>query len=237
MQLSYQSGLLKTPVLLSSTLFMVCLAISVWGQTSHQPRVSPGPGEPDWKLVLSERYGLSLFGDLLNPVMTTAASSPGLFRKAGAGPVTYTPVVALGLATRNRGGWYLPPSDGDEPRKSALWKYTFKNTAEDLKTGKNLPPPLEEGSTSRFDPGDQPFGFWVSNDEFSDGGVFTEPALVARINKRLAAQPYKAMIYPNRDKNSGRQIPNSYIIGWEYSNNDDFQDIVCQVDNAVLVHK
>ena len=68
----------------------------------------PGPNEPDWKVILSERYGLSMFGDLLNPVVTTAEATPGLFRKAGPGPVTYTPVIALGLETRNRGGWYVP---------------------------------------------------------------------------------------------------------------------------------
>ena len=68
------------------------------------------------------------------------------------------------MTTRNRGGWYLPAADGGQPRKSALWTYTFKNTDDDLKTGKNLPPPLEEGLQTRFDPGDQPFGLWVSND-------------------------------------------------------------------------
>jgi len=207
------------------------------GQTAHQPKVSPGPDEPDWKVVLAERYGLSLFGDLRNPVVTTALATPGLFRKAGPGPVTYAPTIALGLTTRNRGGWYSLASNGGEPRKSALWTSTFKNTTADLKTGKNLPPPLEEGSQTRFDPGDQPFGLWVSNDGFTDGGVFTQPALVARINQRLARQPYKAMIYPNRDKTTGRLIPNSYLIGWEYSTNDDFQDVVCQVDYVVLLEK
>jgi hypothetical protein len=225
------------PVLLSALVLLVLLAFRLQGQTPHQPKVSPGPDEPDWKVVLAERYGLSLFGDLRNPVMTTAIATPGLFRKAGPGPVTYTPAIALGLTTRNRGGWYLPSADGGQPRKSALWTYTFKNTADDLKTGKNLPPPLEEGSQTRFDPGDQPFGLWVSNDDFKDGGVFTEPALVARINKRLARQPYKAMIYPNRHKTTGRLIPNSYLIGWEYSTNDDFQDVVCQVDNVELLEK
>jgi len=68
-----------------------------------------------------------------------------------------------------------------------------------------------------------------------DGGVFSEPALVARINQRLAGQPYKAMIYPNRDKSTGRLVAHSYVIGWEYSTNDDFQDVVCQVDNAILI--
>jgi hypothetical protein len=86
-----------------------------------------------WKVVLGDRYGLSLFGDLRNPVITTAIATPGL--------------------------------------------------------------------------------------------------------KRLARRPYKAMIYPNRDRTTGRLTPNSYLIGWEYSTNDDFQDIVCQVDNVVLLDK
>src|SRR5262249_27079014 len=101
--------------------------------------------------------------------------------------------------------------------------------------GTNLPPPLEKGSVTEFDPGDAPFGLWISNDGLPDGGVFSEPALVARINQRLAKQPYKAMIYSNRDKSTGKLIANSYVIGWEYSTNDDFQDVVCQLDNAVLI--
>jgi hypothetical protein len=143
----------------------------------------------------------------------------------------------LGLTTRNRGGWYVPSSADGAPRTTPLWSYVFKNTADDLNTGKNLPPPLEPGSKTMFDPGDQPFGLYVSNDELADGGVFTQPHVVARMNHRLAKQPYKAMVYPNRDKASGKNIPNSYIIGWEYSTNDDFQDVVCRVDNVVLIVK
>ena len=43
------------------------------------------------------------------------------------------------------------------------------------------------------------------------------------------------MIYPNRDMATGKLVPHSYMIGWEYSTNDDFQDVVCQVNNAVLI--
>src|SRR5262249_56903086 len=100
---------------------------------------------------------------------------------------------------------------------------------------RNVRAALADGSQTEFDPGDAPFGLWVANDQFQDGGVFTEPALVGRVNSRLAKQPYKAMIYPNRDKASGRIVPNSYLIGWEYSTNDDFQDVVCQVDNVTLI--
>ena len=44
-----------------------------------------------------------------------------------------------------------------------------------LESGKNLPPPLAAGSKTSFDPGDGPFGLWVSNDGLKDGGVFSEP--------------------------------------------------------------
>jgi hypothetical protein len=211
-------------------------AATAEAQEPHQPKVAPGPNEPDWAVVLGERYGLSMFDDLLNPVTTTPAEVRGLFRKAGPGPVTYTPVIALGLETRTRGGWYRPAStDAGKPDKAGLWTYTFKNTTADLKDETNLPPPLEAASKVEFDPGDRPFGVWVANDGLPDGGVFSEPAVVARVNARLASQPYKAMIYPNRDKATGKKIPNSYLIGWEYSTNDDFQDVVCRIDNATLL--
>jgi len=65
--------------------------------------------------------------------------------------------------------------------------------------------------------------------------VCTEPAVVRAVNQRLAAQPYKAMIYPYRDPETGEFVPNSYLIGWEYSTNGDFQDAVCRVENVELV--
>jgi hypothetical protein len=204
-------------------------------QTPNQPKVAPGPNEPDWDVVLKTRYGLSMFGDLLNPVKTTPQATPGLFRKAGPGPVTYRPMIALGLETLNRGGWYAPGDDDKSPQKHELWTYLFKNTTADLEKNTNLPPPLSPGATTAFDPGERPFGLWISNDGLKDGGVFSQPQVVAAVNARLAKQPYKAMIYPNRDVATGKRIPHSFIIGWEYSTNDDFQDVVCQVDNVELV--
>ncbi len=85
-------------------------------QERLQPKVAPGPNEPDWSVILRDHYGLSMFGDLANPVRTKPEATPGLFRKAGPGPVTFAPVIALGLETRNRGGWYLPAADGHAGR-------------------------------------------------------------------------------------------------------------------------
>src|ERR1700753_2358588 len=87
------------------------LAAVATAQSPKQPTVAPGPNEPDWVVVLEKRYGLKMFDDLLNPVRTTADATPGLFRKAGPGPVTFSPEIALGLETTNRGGWYLPGAD------------------------------------------------------------------------------------------------------------------------------
>ncbi len=225
--------MLRRPLILAMV-GLAALVTPAESQTPRQPKVAPGPQEPDWDVVLKTRYGLSMFGDLLNPVRRAPEATPGLFRKAGNGPVRYTPVIALGLETINRGGWYSPVASREAPRKQPLWSYRFKNTTRDLETGANLPPPLAEGSTTTFDPGDGPFGLWISNDGLQDGGVFSQPRLVAALNARLAKQPYKAMIYPYRDLSTGERIPNSYLIGWEYSTNDDFQDVVCRLDNVVL---
>ncbi len=205
------------------------------GPDARQPRVTPGPNEPDWVAILDAYYGLRMFKDLANPVETSPDEVPGLFRKAGPGPVRYQPVIALGLETVNRGGWYEPGKTVTEPNRHELWSYQFKNTGRDLETGENLPPPLSEGAKVEFDPGDRPFGLWVANDGLDDGGVFTQPAVVRAINARLAGQPYKAMIYPYRDRATGEVVAHSYLIGWEYSTNDDFQDVVCKVDNVELI--
>ncbi len=205
------------------------------GQEPKQPKVAPGPNEPDWSVVLDKAYGLSMFGDLANPVKDSPTATPGLFRKAGAGPVGYTPVIALGLETVNRGGWYRPGPDAAHPDKVELWSYRFKHTTADFATGPVAPPRLAEGSKTAFDPGDAPFGLWVANDGLKDSDAYTQPRVVAATNKRLAKQPYKAMIYPYKDKATGRVVPHSYLIGWEYSTNDDFQDIVCRIDNVQIM--
>lgn len=209
------------------------IAAATAAQTPNQPKVAPGPNEPDWSVILEGRYGLRMFDDLLNPVETTPEAVPGLFRKAGPGPVTYRPVIALGLETVNRGGYYVPGESAGDPEKVELWSYQHKNTTADLQRNENLPPPLAKGSTVEFDPGAEAFGLWVANDGLNDGGVFTEPEAVRAVNQRLAAQPYKAMIYAYKE--DGEVVPNSYLVGWEYSTNDDFQDVVCRVDNVVLI--
>ena len=200
-------------------------------QTPRQPTVQPGPSEPDWLVILDRVYGLRMFDDLINPVETTPEAVRSLFTKAGPGPVTFRPVLALGLEVPIHGGFYVAK---DEPDDSELWSYQHKTTAKEIESGSDLIPPLREGSKTTFDPGDASFGLWIGNDQFKDK-VFTEPRRVRQSNNRMAAQPYKAMIYPVKDRATGKIVPNSYLIGWEYSTNDDFQDVVCRIDNVVLL--
>lgn len=211
----------------------------VWGlfvlaQADRQPVVQPGPVEPDLLVILDRRYATAMIDDLANPVRTSAIAVPGLFRRAGPGPVVYVPEIALGLEVTIRGGYYRPTDDGDPPQKTEVWTYQYKNTAKDLEDNVNLPPPLGQRARTEFDPGDEPFGLYVANDQFRDA-VYTEPRVVSAHNERLKGQPYKAMIYPYRDPATKQLVPHSYLICWEYSTNDDFQDVVCRVDNVELI--
>ena len=218
--------------------FRRCLALMLAllgylpAQTPGQPKVQPGANEPDWVVLLDRLHGLKMFEDLLNPVRTTPDATPGRFKKAGPGPVKFTPILALGLEVPIHGGHYVMADARMQAQE--LWSYQHKATARQVEAGGDLSPPLRPGSKVEFDPGDAEFGLWIGNDQFQDR-VFSEPALVRKLNPRLAAQPYKAMIYPVKDRATGKVVPNSYLIGWEYSTNDDFQDVVCRIDNVVLV--
>jgi hypothetical protein len=174
----------------STTVFALLLGLSplatAQARPPKQPKVAPGPNEPDWSVVLDTKYGLSMFGDLLNPVRTTPEATPGLFKKAGDGPVIYTPVIALGWRRSTGAAGTRPGPDG-EPHLRELWSYKFKNTTDDVKTGKNLPPPLHPDAKTEFDPGLESFGLFVSNDGLADSRVYSEPARVKALNKRLAS--------------------------------------------------
>jgi hypothetical protein len=200
---------------------LVALPVA-WGA---QPPVAPGPGEPDWPDLLEKQWGLHMDRDLRNPVVE-GVQPAALFVKADPDkPVSYVPILALGLESTTRGGWYpAGPKAGDVPddarqARRELWSYAFKQPESQMQSGEFTPPPLASGEVT-FDPGTQPFGLWASNDDFDDGGVYTQPAMVAKANARLRSQPYKAMIYPYRDGKTGEQVFTSYLIGWEYSTNE-----------------
>jgi gluconolactonase len=208
--------------------------------TAKQPAVTLAQNEPNWSFLLKEQWGLDTDRDLRNPVID-GETPAGLFQRVDPSkPVVFKPLIAWGMETPTHGGWYpsgpkasqIPP---DVTRvRQELWSYAHKQTKAEWDTGKYEAPPLKSGKPD-FDPGDKPFGLWVSNENFPGEAVYTQPALVFKTNQRLRTQPYKAMIYPVRDRKEGRLVANSYLIGFEYSTNDDFQDLVARIDNVKLL--
>ena len=65
-------------------------ALACTPRAEKQPKVAPGAVEPDWKDILRERYGLSLFADLRNPVKTTAPPRRGCFGRRRPGRSKFT---------------------------------------------------------------------------------------------------------------------------------------------------
>lgn len=219
----------------------LALGIVLWCTPllGQQPAIGSTPDEPHWATLLERRWDLHVDRDLRNPVLSGAAPA-AVFRRADRSrPVVFKPIVALGLETTTRGGWYpTSPKAGEVPSdvpntRRELWSYRYKSPLGTRYFG-GRPPPLEEGVIT-FDPGDGAFGFWISNDAFEDGGIYTQMALVAALNDRLRDQPYRAMIYPLKDADTGQLQPHQYVIGWSYLEDDDFQDVVTQVENVKLL--
>lgn len=223
---------------------LILLTAGMRAQAQHPP-VADGPGgEPNWSDLLREMWALDLDQDLRNPLRPGPVAAAYFSRVDPKKPVVYKPILALGLETTTRGGWYgidmelagrsdRPHPDPAETRHE-LWQYTFK-PSEDQLTRAPLPaPPIERGSIE-FDPKEEIIGFWVSNDNFKGEVVYTDVEYNLRHIARFKDQPYKVMIYPNIDAKTGKMIPDSYVLGWEYSTNDDFQDVVTIVENVRLL--
>ncbi len=215
------------------------LLVSAASVAGKQPKVGFTQGEPRWNVMLKQ-FGLDMDKDLRNP-LEDGVTPAGLFAKADPKkPVVFTPIAAWGMETPTHGGWYPGgptvsqiPADVDKVAKET-WTYAYKQSPQELEKSSYTLPPLKSGSVE-FDPGDQPFGLWISNDSFPNEAVYSQSVLVFKKNQRLKSQPYKAMIYPVCDPKAGKLVPNSYLIGWEYSTNDDFQDVVTRIDNVRLL--
>ena len=69
-----------------SLLAVLALAATAGAQATNQPRVTPGPSEPDWVAILEGMYGLDMFGDLLNPVESTPRPPRASSARRGTAP-------------------------------------------------------------------------------------------------------------------------------------------------------
>jgi trehalose utilization protein len=178
-------------------------------------RAARGAGEPPLA-ILCGRLGYA-GTDITAPGETKAQR----FVKAGTGPVKTYPLAAYGVPKECAAGWYA--TDKSEKR-TLLWKVDARHNKEDN-------PPTRDKARITFDPGDRPFGLWIASQGFPTETICSEDAQNAAI-ARFGGKPIqKARVYA-AVSSAGTPLPNTYIIGWEYSTNDDFQDMVTVVENV-----
>lgn len=178
-------------------------------------------GEPPLQVILARQ------GYTIDEAHGEVAAQ--LFKRAGKGPVTFKPIAAYGLPDVSMGGWYGPQNriaNGvSEPVRHTMWRLEPYNNKQPY-------PPVMKGSTERFTPGTRPFGLWISSMGFKNERVYTEDIL-QKFVRRFGTDLHKAHVY--EAVHDGQIVPNTYLIGWEYSTNDDNQDMVTMVTNVVPV--
>jgi hypothetical protein len=143
------------------------------------------------------------------------------FVRAGEGPVKHEVLASWGLEVPCHGGWYRPAEGPVQKRE--LWSVNQKRDS----------PDLEPGSKTTFEVPEGEFGLYVQTEGFKDEVVATEDAKLAYVPRFPAGDKHKAHVYIA--KKAGKVVPNTYLIGWEYSTNNDNQDIVTLVSNAKAV--
>lgn len=149
------------------------------------------------------------------------------FAKAGPGPVTFRPLAAYGVEQVCAAGWYRPAGEGKPPPRTELWRIDRKHNKQDN-------PPLMPGGKTTFEPGADPFGLWVATAGFPGEVIYTEDALQSFIPRFKPTNRHKAHVYA-AVRSDGTPVPNAYLIGFEYSTNDDNQEIVALVENVKAV--
>ncbi len=144
-----------------------------------------------------------------------------LFVRAGPGLVTHRPIAAYGVPNRCSSGWYRPTEGA--PRPETLWVIDSNHNKQDL-------PPVMPGGRTDFDPGGTPFGLWVSSSGFKNETVYTEDALQRFVLRFKTNDRHKAHVFAV--KKSAQVVHDQYVIGWEYSTNNDDQDVVTLITNV-----
>lgn len=139
-----------------------------------------------------------------------------LFERASAAPVTLRPVAR-----------YSP--DGPSVYGSFVLSGTSAQT-QPLGTmapggHQTLNPPLTAGSRTTFDPGSQPFGIYLAPNSYAAQNTFT----LDRLNTGPTRHAVRA--YPLRNR-AGQTVANSYLLGFEPSENGDYQDVVFVLENV-----
>lgn len=200
-------------ILRNCALFAAGDEAGIWEDNDPSARAARSAKEPPLALILREAgYGGT------NVTARGEISAQRLVR-AAPGPVIFTPLAAYGVLKTVSGGWYRSAPE----QRTTLWKI-------DAPHNKQMNPPLMPGGQTRFDPGDKPFGLWVATEGFAGEVIYTEDALQKRI-ARFKTGLHKAHVYEAVQSN-GVPVPGAVLIGFEYSTNDDNQEIVALVENV-----
>lgn len=173
----------------------------------------------------------------INDEIYLMAPTRGLFVKT-ADKVEVVPIAKYSFAKTEkisdvRVGYYL--ADGEMPKLHSM--FTCGPEAGDRADLLGLP--ADPQSRYLFDPGTKPFGLYVQsanfNPEFAPNGetVFTQDYLNNRIT-RFGKDIHKAHIFPYKTTKDFRK--DWFVVCWEFSTNNDFQDIITVVRGVQLIH-
>ncbi|HVK06913.1 MAG TPA: ThuA domain-containing protein, partial [Armatimonadaceae bacterium] len=190
---------------------------AIWEDADPSAKAARAAGEPPLAVILRDLgYGgtdVTTGGEL---------SFGGLFARAKPGaPVSFTPLAAYGTLKTTRGGWYRVK--GDLTDRVEMWRIEGPEN-------KRMRPPLMPGGKTAFAPGGDPFGLWIASESFPGEVIHTEDrrqAAIARFGKKL----HKSHVYA-AVRGDGTPVPDAVCIGFEYSTNDDNQEVVALVENV-----
>lgn len=208
--------------------------------------------DPDEPLVQIGLYGLSAQGlegnnePPLNDVVTTLGhdidvggvqlalgTDPNpigdeieaeLFRKAGPGVVTMTPVARYSPAWVLPFGYYEP--NGLTPILNEVGQLSGSSSPPEHQT---LFPEVitarTTGDSRTFDPGTTTFGFYTTSPSHS---AYSEDALNAALHPSNVE--HATRIYPLAGR-TGTPVTDAYLVGFEEASNGDYQDYLFTVSN------
>ncbi len=208
-------------VLRNIALFAAGDEAGIWEDNDPFAKAARATGEPPLSLILRDAgYGGTQVvngGEIFAQLMVKADPRR---------PVTFRPLAAFGVPKVCTAGWFRRIARGNnlETRRIALWHL-------DEKHNKQMAPPLARGGRTDFDPGDAQFGLWVASANFPGEFIYTEDVLQQAIKRFPADNDHKAHAY-QAVKSDASPVPNALIIGFEYSTNDDNQEVVALVENV-----
>ena len=177
-----------------------------------------GDREPPLQDVLTTLgYGVDVGWSTLanhsDPIPQGEEIMAPLFRAAGPGGVTLTPLARYSPAGAVGFGWFT--TDGQ------ISRHITGILGGELANAQRLYPSLSSGGT-RFTPRDSLFGVFI---EMTERGRFDYS--VDELNAGL----HRTRVYPARDR-SGKIIPHAFLVCFEEAANGDYQDNVFLLQNV-----